>query len=221
MKTFKDLGFDNTASPLGSCSSDSFLNLILKVMKNFNKRLVFEAFMFNKHNEKTVAQTFENQMEFIRFVVTKKEAADIFRMWDFLKVNRISHVRTQVNDELRAMIKAIEPKGIDMSGEILPSQLGPKFTFTGLGSPHFASSVMVKEFPSFRKKQKELLISWVIENKMAPADAFENDIAFFKATMTPEWFEWFITTFNNLRERGITMKGVLTEEEKQQMAPPF
>ena len=221
MKTFKDLGFDNTVSPLQSCSSDSFLNVILKVMKNFNKRLVFEAFMFNKHNEKTVAQSFENQMAFIRFVVTKKEAADIFRMWDFLKVNRISHVRTQVNDELRAMIKAIEPKGIDMSGEILPSQLGSNFTFTDLGSPHFASSAMTKEFPSFRKKQRELLISWVIENNMAPADAFENDIAFFKATMTPEWFDWFITTFNNLRERGITMKGVLTEEEKKQMAPPF
>jgi len=94
------------------------------------------------------------------------------------------------------------------------------FTFAGLSSPHFASSAMTKEFPSFRKKQKELLTSWVTENNMAPADAFENDIAFFKATMTPEWFEWFTSTFNTLREWGVTTKGILTEEEKQQMAPP-
>ena len=94
MKTFKDLGFDNTSSPLRSCSSDSFLNLILKVMKNFNKRLVFEAFMFNKHNEKPVAQCFKNKLEFIRFIVTKEEADNIFKMWEFLRVNNISDVVT-------------------------------------------------------------------------------------------------------------------------------
>lgn len=94
------------------------------------------------------------------------------------------------------------------------------FTFAGLRNQHFACSAMRKEFPSFRKKRQQLLVEWVTKNDQMPSKVFRTESEFFKATMTPEWFDWFTTTFNTLREWGVTTKGILTEEEKQQMAPP-
>ena len=106
MKTFADLGFDNTKSPLRGCASDSFLNLIKKQIPSLREKMVLEAFKFNEANDTLVSREFNNQLDFIQSITTKDEFKTIFMMWEFLRTNHISD-KSQLTPEMKSLAEGI------------------------------------------------------------------------------------------------------------------
>ena len=108
-KTFADLGFDNTINPLGGCATDSFLCLARKLIPSLRHNMVLKAFEMLEQGEHP-GKKFRNQLDFIRATFPHEEFIMAFKIWDFLRSNRISDV-SQVTPEMKMMADQIKFKG--------------------------------------------------------------------------------------------------------------
>ena len=108
-KTFADLGFDNTICPLGGLRTDSFLSLSKKLIPSLRHNMVLKAFQMLEQGEEPWKK-FENELDFIRATFPHEEFIIAFKIWDFLRSNRISD-RSQVTPEMKMMADQIKFKG--------------------------------------------------------------------------------------------------------------